>query len=75
MMGFLPDQCLYIDDTSKGVNMGVAAGIQTIHFALSCDYKQSASTCLTSMSDVIKHIESIRLIFYSRRSIRFKSRH
>lgn len=59
MMGFLPDQCLYIDDTSKGVNMGVAAGIQTIHFALSCDYKQSASTCLTSMSDVIKHIESI----------------
>lgn len=57
MMGFLPDECLYIDDTAKGVKMGVAAGIQTIHFALSCDYQQNSSTCLTSMSEVIKHIE------------------
>lgn len=57
MMGFLPDECLYIDDTAKGVKMGVNAGIQTIHFALSCDYQQNSSTCLTSMSEVIKHIE------------------
>jgi HAD superfamily hydrolase (TIGR01509 family) len=57
MMGFLPDECLYIDDTSKGVKMGVNAGIQTIHFVLSCDYQQNSSTCLTSMSEVIKHIE------------------
>ncbi len=57
MMGFLPDECLYIDDTAKGVKMGITAGIQTIHFASSCDYQQNSSTCLTSMSEVIKHIE------------------
>ncbi|MCG9788870.1 HAD-IA family hydrolase [Vibrio mediterranei] len=56
MMGFLPDECVYIDDTSKGVKMGIAAGIRTIHFATSCDYEQKNATCLTSMKQVIEHI-------------------
>ncbi|AUI88049.1 HAD family hydrolase [Vibrio azureus] len=29
-MGFLPDECLYIDDTPKGVEAGLNAGITTI---------------------------------------------
>ncbi len=30
-MGFLPSQCLYIDDTPKGVEAGLNAGIKTVH--------------------------------------------
>jgi len=31
-MGYPPSECLYIDDTEKGVIAGIKAGIQTIHF-------------------------------------------
>lgn len=30
-MGFSPEECVYIDDTAKGVKAGIRAGIQTIH--------------------------------------------
>ncbi|NVC94552.1 HAD family hydrolase [Vibrio natriegens] len=30
-MGFLPSDCLYIDDTPKGVEAGINAGIKTVH--------------------------------------------
>ena len=29
-MGFLPSDCLYIDDTPKGVEAGLNAGVRTI---------------------------------------------
>ncbi|MCV5216794.1 HAD-IA family hydrolase, partial [Escherichia coli] len=29
-MGFLPSDCLYIDDTPKGVEAGLNAGIKTV---------------------------------------------
>lgn len=56
IMGFLPTECLYVDDTVKGVRMGVSAGLRTIHFATSCDYEQRNATCLTSMEQVIDYI-------------------
>lgn len=31
-MGYSPSECVYIDDTEKGVIAGLNAGIQTIHF-------------------------------------------
>lgn len=31
-MGYSPGECVYIDDTEKGVIAGLNAGIQTIHF-------------------------------------------
>lgn len=31
-MGFRPEECVYIDDTPKGVAAGVAANIKTYHF-------------------------------------------
>ena len=30
-MGYKPDQCLYVDDTPKGLEAGVRAGIRTVH--------------------------------------------
>ncbi len=30
-MGYLPSECLYIDDTPKGVEAGLNAGIKTVH--------------------------------------------
>ncbi|MBW3696217.1 HAD family hydrolase [Vibrio sp. T187] len=33
-MGFLPQDCIYIDDTPKGVEAGVRAGIQTFRLCL-----------------------------------------
>ncbi len=29
-MGFLPSDCLYIDDTPKGVEAGLNAGVKTV---------------------------------------------
>lgn len=31
-MGFSPNECLYIDDTAKGAEAGVKAGISTLHY-------------------------------------------
>ena len=28
-MGFLPNECIYVDDTLKGIEAGVRAGIQS----------------------------------------------
>jgi HAD superfamily hydrolase (TIGR01509 family) len=34
-MGVSPDNCLYVDDSRKGVEAGISAGIQTIHLRTS----------------------------------------
>lgn len=57
IMGFHPRDCLYIDDTDKGVTMGVEANIQTIHFNPRHQYRHNNVTCLKSMSEVVKHLE------------------
>lgn len=32
IMGYSPNECLYIDDSEKGVIAGIKAGIKTVHF-------------------------------------------
>ncbi|MFA0439552.1 HAD family hydrolase [Vibrio sp. 10N.286.49.C2] len=59
MMGFLPNECVYIDDTIKGVTMGVATDINTIHFAKVCHIKQSNVVCLTAMDQVVDYISDL----------------
>ncbi len=33
-MGYLPDECLFVDDTLQGVQAGVNAGIKTLYFSV-----------------------------------------
>ncbi|MGF1751001.1 MULTISPECIES: HAD-IA family hydrolase [Vibrio] len=56
IMGFLPKECVYIDDTVKGVNMGIATGVRTVHFAKVCKVDQPNVTCLSAMTQVVAHI-------------------
>ncbi|CAH0529577.1 HAD-IA family hydrolase [Vibrio hippocampi] len=56
MMGFRVQDCLYIDDTAKGVTMGIDANIQTIHFNPRNQYQHHNVTCLASMPEVIEHV-------------------
>ncbi|MCW8346052.1 HAD-IA family hydrolase [Vibrio sp. ZSDZ65] len=59
IMGFLPKECVYIDDTEKGVNMGIATGVKTVHFAKVCVESQPNVTCLSAMTQVVAHISEL----------------
>ncbi|MCL9776289.1 HAD-IA family hydrolase [Vibrio methylphosphonaticus] len=59
IMGFLPKECVYIDDTEKGVNMGIATGVKTVHFSKVCIDNQPNVTCLFAMNQVVAHISEL----------------
>lgn len=54
-MGYAPHECLYIDDTVKGVETGINAGIKTIHFKPNLygeKYDNDSVVQITSINDL-----------------------
>lgn len=54
-MGFLPSECLYIDDTPMGVEAGVNAGVKTLHYC----YDMQEIPNLFEQVTPIKHLDDI----------------
>ncbi|MDN3696263.1 MULTISPECIES: HAD-IA family hydrolase [Vibrio] len=48
-MGFLPSECLYVDDTKKGVQAGVDAGVKTIQL---CNGMSATKVDLPSVTHI-----------------------
>lgn len=48
-MGFLPSECLYVDDTKKGVQAGVDAGVKTIQL---CNGTSATKVNLPSVTHI-----------------------
>lgn len=48
-MGFLPSECLYVDDTRKGVQAGVDAGVKTIQL---CNGMSATKVDLPSVTHI-----------------------
>jgi HAD superfamily hydrolase (TIGR01509 family) len=55
ILGFVPDECIYIDDTNKGVEMGLNVGIRTIHFTLNQEKPDSKLCVVCSSLDDVGH--------------------
>ncbi|GEM76136.1 HAD-IA family hydrolase [Vibrio sagamiensis] len=55
-MGFLPDECLYIDDTPKGIEAGLNAGITTIQL-----YNGAAANLVDDNRVIrVQHLDEVR---------------
>ncbi|WP_261818195.1 HAD-IA family hydrolase [Vibrio gallicus] len=59
-MGFLPSECLCIDDTSKGIQAGVSANVHTVHFkpnAISPQIYFDNVSEINDLRDILKMLE------------------
>ncbi|EPR4992642.1 6-phosphogluconate phosphatase [Vibrio navarrensis] len=54
-MGFLPEECIYVDDTAKGVKAGLSAGIRTYYLANGFQPNQIQDARVTK----IEHLEEL----------------
>ncbi|MCJ2377061.1 HAD-IA family hydrolase [Vibrio sp. ZSDZ34] len=55
ILGFVPDECIYVDDTKKGVEMGLNVGIRTVHFTLNKEIPESELCVVCSSLDDVGH--------------------
>ncbi|WED24461.1 HAD-IA family hydrolase [Vibrio sp. JC009] len=51
-MGYSADECIYIDDTVKGLEAGVQAGVKTYHFRTEQSILNSGYPHVTEISDI-----------------------
>ncbi|PSW18026.1 6-phosphogluconate phosphatase [Photobacterium sanctipauli] len=60
-MGYRLSDCVFVDDTEKGVRAGINANIPTFHFAANehaPDIKHPVVTTIRSMHQFLEHIEA-----------------
>lgn len=51
-MGYTTSECVYIDDTLKGVEAGVGAGIRTFYFRPNADSEQTQFKDVVNITDI-----------------------
>ncbi len=62
MLGFVPDECIYVDDTNKGVEMGLNVGIRTVHFTPNKEISESELCVVcSSLDDVGRYISELNV--------------
>lgn len=66
-MGFRTKECLFVDDTSKGVEAGVSANIRTLHYKPnhhSPELKYEGVSEISDLIEVLKYFKSAYQIEY-----------
>jgi len=58
-MGFLPNECIYVDDTLKGVEAGVRAGIQTFQLRANTIHVSAHSSDHSFFYDSVVHVSGL----------------
>ncbi len=63
IMGYSPDECVYIDDSNKGIEAGIKAGIKTIHLESNSDDAAISSEHINIIR--VKEVSQLNQIIFS----------